>query len=49
MSPEKCAQVDRSVFELEGIHNGIHSLQAGGMMLAAALLLFLARNRISPK
>ena len=47
MSPEKRAQVDRSVFELEWIDNGFHSIEAGGMLLAAALLLFLIRDRIA--
>ena len=44
MSAEKRAQVDRSVFELEWIDNGFHSIEAGGMLLAAALLLFLIRD-----
>ena len=47
MSPEKRAQVDRSVFELEWIDNGFHSIAAGGILLAAALLLFLIRDRIA--
>ena len=47
MSPEKRAQVDRSVFELEWVDNGIHSIEAGGILLAAALVLFLTRDHIA--
>jgi hypothetical protein len=47
MSPEKRAQVDRSVFELEWIDNGFHSIEAGGILLAAAFVLFLISDRFA--
>jgi hypothetical protein len=47
MSPEKRAQVDRSIFELEWVDHGFHSIEAGGMLLAAALVLFLIHDRIA--
>ena len=47
MSPEKRAQVDRSVFELEWIDHGFHSIEAGGILLAAALVLFLIGDRFA--
>jgi hypothetical protein len=47
MSPEKRAQVDRSAFELEWIDNGFYGIEAGAILLAAALLLFLTRARIA--
>ena len=47
VSPEKRAHVDRSIFELEWVDNGFHSIEAGGILLAAALLLFLIRDHIA--
>lgn len=47
MSREQRAQIDRSIFELEWIDRGIHSIEAGSLLLATALLVYLFSKRAS--
>jgi hypothetical protein len=49
MSPAQRATIDRSIFELEWIDRGIDSIEAGCLLLAAALLAFLFSQRASKR
>ena len=42
LPPAERARTDRSVVEMEWVNRGVHSLEAGGLLLVAAGILQLA-------
>jgi hypothetical protein len=42
LPPAERARTDRSVVEMEWVNRGLHSLEAGGLLLVVAVILYLS-------